>query len=47
MEVVEIQQQGNILSGSVANVESNVDLHYGGGGNSEAMAPGFGDDWEE
>jgi hypothetical protein len=45
LEVVAIQQRGQMLSGSIDGVNSNVGIQYGGGGNgtgsSEPMAREF------
>ena len=50
LEVVAIQQRGQMLSGSIDGVNSNVDIQYGGGGNgtgsSEPMAREFFDEFE-
>jgi hypothetical protein len=43
MAVVEFQQESHILAGSLNGVNSNVDLGYGGGGDVDAMSPGFND----
>ena len=45
LEVVAIQQRGQMLSGSIEEVSSNVDIQYGGGGSgsgsSEPMSHEF------
>ena len=45
MEIVEIQQKGNILIGSITDIEGNIDINYGGGGCVEPMAPELGDNF--
>lgn len=48
MMVVRLQQQSIICSSPVGNVDSNVDMNYGGGGNGPARARSFDwDDWDE
>lgn len=46
LEVVEIQPQAYILTGSIVDVEGNTDIDYGGGGHVDPMAPEFGDDFD-
>lgn len=45
LEVVEIQQQGCVLTESIVDIEGNADIDYGGGGHGEPMAPEFFDDF--
>ena len=46
MEVVNVQQQGYILAGSVTDIDGNTDIDYGGGGHVDPMAPDFGDGFD-
>ena len=46
LEVVELQQQGNILTESIVDIAGNTDIDYGGGGHGEPMAPEFFDEFE-
>ena len=46
LEVVEILQQGNILTESITDIDGNTDIDYGGGGHGEPMAPEFFNDFE-
>lgn len=47
MEVEEIQQEGNILSGSKVNgIDGNTNIGYGGGGHVEPMARELDDDFD-
>ena len=46
LEVVEIQQQAYILTGSIVDIDSNTDIGYGGGDHVDPMAPEFGDDFD-
>ena len=41
--VVRVQQQGIICTSFVDNIDSDVDLDYGGGGNGSARAPEYGE----
>jgi hypothetical protein len=43
MTIVDFQQKSHILAGSVNNVKTDVGIGYGGGGNGDAMSPGFND----
>ena len=45
MEVVKIQQQCNILAGSIDAIDGNADIDYGGGGHVDPMAPEFFDEF--
>ena len=46
MEVVNVQQQGYILAGSITDIDGNTDIDYGGGGHIDPMAPDFSDDFD-
>jgi hypothetical protein len=46
LEVVEIQPQAYILTGSIVDIDGNTDIDYGGGGHGEPMAPEFFDEFE-
>lgn len=46
LEVVEIQQQCNILAGSITGIDGDADIGYGGGGTVTPMAPELGDDFD-
>ena len=46
IEVIEIRQQCNILTGSVTDVTGNTGIGYGGGGHVEPTAPGFDDEFD-
>lgn len=41
MEVVNIKTTQQLLIGSVTDINNNVDIDFGGGGNVPALAPGF------
>jgi len=41
--VVRVQQQGIICTSFVDNIDGDVDLDYGGGGNGSARAPEYGE----
>ncbi|MBO7117010.1 MAG: hypothetical protein J6V87_08195 [Prevotella sp.] len=41
VEVVIIKTTQQLLIGSVTDINNNVDIDFGGGGNVPALAPGF------
>ena len=48
MMVVTLQQHSIICSSPVSDVDTNVDMDYGGGGNGPARAPRrSGIDWDD
>ena len=46
LEVVEIQQRGSILAGSVDEIDSNADVGYGGAGTGTGSSEPMGREFE-
>ena len=47
MNVVKIQHQAHLLSGSIDSVNSNAGITIGGGGGGPARARSHGGDWDD
>lgn len=47
MMVVTLQQHSIICASPVSDVSGNVDMDYGGGGNSPARARSYDIDWDD